>query len=94
MRLHKAESDCGKVVRDVVSTLTPTAMKKGVKLQPEIEDDLRTLLADSERLRQVLPNLTENAIKFTPLDGSVTVGDRGGITLVDTELCVPLLPPG
>ncbi|MDH4277975.1 MAG: TauD/TfdA family dioxygenase [Acidimicrobiia bacterium] len=31
---------------------------------------------------------------FAQRYGSVTVGDRGGITLVDTELCVPLLPPG
>lgn len=71
MSLRKQEIEISPVLRDVASTLQPTAMKKGVKLQAVSDDSLPTLWADPERLRQVLLNLTENAIKFTPSGGIV-----------------------
>jgi two-component system sensor histidine kinase BarA len=71
------------VLGEVVSTLTPTARRKGVRLVLDIGQGLADLHADPERLRQVFLNLVENAIKFTPASGSVTlrarmVGDDGG----------------
>ncbi len=78
MRLRKATLDAEPLVKDVVATLTPTARKKGVSLAAEIEADLPELWADGERLRQVLLNLSENAIKFTPTVGCVTVGAKLG----------------
>ncbi len=64
------------VIAEVVSTLTPTARKKGVKLECELADGLAPLRGDPERLRQVFLNLTENALKFTPASGSVTLRAR------------------
>ncbi|HSC89301.1 MAG TPA: ATP-binding protein [Polyangiaceae bacterium] len=61
------------LIDDVVATLTPTARKRGVSLQAASEGELSPLYADGERLRQVLLNLTENAIKFTPEGGQVLV---------------------
>ena len=74
--------------------MTPTARKKEVELAFEVEKGLPAIWADAERLRQVLLNLTENAIKFTPVSGSVrltakiagmdaqTGGDAGGMVLL------------
>lgn len=94
MSLRKGNVDVGALVKDVVTTMTPTARKKEVELTFELEKGLPGIWADAERLRQVLLNLTENAIKFTPVSGSVklsakltgmeslTGGDAGGMVLL------------
>ena len=43
-----------------------------IDLRVDANDDL-TVMADSEGLRQILDNLIDNAIKYTPAEGSVTV---------------------
>ncbi len=76
MSLRKANIDVGPVVRDVAQTLTPTARKKGVEIAVDVDRGLPVLWADTERVRQVLLNLTENAIKFTPSGGVVALSAR------------------
>jgi two-component system, NarL family, sensor histidine kinase BarA len=94
MSLRKNHVDVAALVKDVVSTMAPTARKKEVELTFEVEKGLPSIWADAERLRQVLLNLTENAIKFTPVSGSVRLiakitgmdatssGDTGGMVLL------------
>ncbi len=76
MSLRKNNVDVAALVRDVASTMTPTARKKEVELALEVEKGLPQIWADAERLRQVLLNLTENAIKFTPVSGAVRLSAR------------------
>ena len=83
MSLRKNHVDVAALVKDVVTTMTPTARKKEVELAFEVEQGLPAIWADAERLRQVLLNLTENAIKFTPVSGSVRLTAR--ITGMDAQ---------
>jgi signal transduction histidine kinase len=76
MSLSKTQTDILGMLRDVSQTLTPTARKKEVELVVDVENGLPLLWADAERLRQVFLNLTENAIKFTPAQGRVTLSAR------------------
>jgi signal transduction histidine kinase len=74
--LKMAEVDLNALLRNVIDKFTPLAKKTNVELQLSIEDDLPSMLADGDRLAQVLTNLIDNALKFTPANGCVTLGAK------------------
>jgi PAS domain S-box-containing protein len=53
------------VITQVAESLTPLAEQKGLSLTVEIATEVDTLSSDERRIRQVLINLANNAIKFT-----------------------------
>ena len=81
------------ILADTVTTLTPTAMKKGVELSFEAPPDLPSVLGDAERLRQVFLNLAENALKFTPEGGSVRLVARTAFEQPEGEPGLVLVAP-
>ncbi|MBW4491520.1 MAG: PAS domain S-box protein [Oscillatoria princeps RMCB-10] len=73
MQLENIEFDLSSCVEDVVDLLATPADAKGIELMGWIDSDVpRKCTGDPVRLRQVLMNLTGNAIKFTAL-GEVVV---------------------
>ena len=62
------------LVEQVLTRLVAQAEREGVTLVADAADDLPLVLADPERIGQVLLNLLHNAIKFTPAGGRVVVG--------------------
>jgi signal transduction histidine kinase len=69
--LRKSETNVGALLDDVVQTFLPHARKKSVELSADYDAALPSVWGEPARLRQVLSNLTENAIKFTPAGGRV-----------------------
>jgi two-component system sensor histidine kinase/response regulator len=62
----------GGVIDAVASQLTVKAAEKGLKLKTDISD-VPQVTADENRLKQIIRNLAENALKFTE-EGGVTMG--------------------
>jgi sigma-B regulation protein RsbU (phosphoserine phosphatase) len=59
-----------------VNTLQGAATAKQITLSSDIEYPLPTICADPTRIRQILVILVDNAIKFTPANGTVKVQAR------------------
>ena len=76
LRLEREQVEPQALVDRVVVAFQPRATAKGIVLTAELPGSLPVLLADSQRLDQVLGNLVTNAIQHTPSGGGITVGAR------------------
>ena len=65
-----------RVTREVVESLEPLAQSKAVTLRYQIPEGLPPIAGDRERIRQVLTNLVDNAIKYNKAGGHVEVVAR------------------
>ena len=59
-----------------VDTLQKSALAKGIALSSDIEPELPSVCGDPIRIRQILVILGDNAIKFTPANGTVKIRVR------------------
>jgi PAS domain S-box-containing protein len=89
---HFEEMDLGELVREVV--VTYSGQSEAHTLTLDLPPELPPVLADSERLKQVLGNLLSNAIKFSPGGGIVTVsarvwGDSVRVAVSDEGIGIP-----
>jgi signal transduction histidine kinase len=90
MQLAIQEVDMRDVSDEVVSTLFQQAEAKALSLTCDVEPGAQKVMADPGRVREILTNLTSNAIKFTPR-GSVTIrskpmGTMAEISVIDTGI--------
>jgi signal transduction histidine kinase len=75
--------DLRALIRDTVDYLQPAISQSGQLLNVFLPDSLPLVPADGERLRQVLINLIDNAMKYTPSGSEITVAAREeGIDLI------------
>jgi two-component system, OmpR family, clock-associated histidine kinase SasA len=65
--------ELGRLCLDVLEELRDRYIAKSQKLETDIPQDLPSVYADPERIRQVLVNLLDNAIKYTPEGGTISV---------------------
>ena len=92
--LKMSSVDMGPLLRGVIEKFALQAQKAGVNLQVDVPSDLPLLIGDGDRLAQVFTNLVDNALKYTPTKGHVTlsaanVGNEMELSITDTGEGVP-----
>ncbi|MEA2502275.1 MAG: hypothetical protein QOD01_2386 [Actinomycetota bacterium] len=84
----------GELVDQVVAEVGVSRPDRAVQVVNDVGSGIPPLRADRERLHQVLYNLLDNAFRFTPAGGTVTVGAHGengfcSISVHDTGAGIP-----
>jgi len=93
VKLDIQELDLSAVVQSAVAAVSARAETKGVRLQSELPSSI-VVSGDGERLAEVLHNLLDNAINYTPEGGSVGIALEGKeqeaeIRVADTGVGIP-----
>jgi two-component system phosphate regulon sensor histidine kinase PhoR len=91
--------DTARLVQQVLEVFWERAAKKEIKLSHEISAACGKINGDPDRLQQLLINLVDNAVKFTPSGGKVTIraaecqADNGArqieISVADSGVGIP-----
>jgi two-component system phosphate regulon sensor histidine kinase PhoR len=87
--LRLAPTPVNDLILPVLKRLRPQGERAGLDIGLDLREDIPPVLADRERVQQVISNLLHNAIKFTPSGGRITisaepVGEEVTISVSDT----------
>lgn len=82
------------IVDEAATLLEPLASERSLELATEVEDALPTVLADPQRVVQVLSNLVGNSARFTAPGGRITIraercGPEVQLSVQDTGVGIP-----
>jgi signal transduction histidine kinase len=93
-RYQMAATNLTELVAEVINLLNPQADQRGLQLDSRLPDQPVHVIADRERIRQVLVNLTSNAIKYNKPNGQVWLeaepqGSQVHLSVRDTGRGIP-----
>jgi two-component system phosphate regulon sensor histidine kinase PhoR len=83
----------GELIEACAETTRLKAAEKNISLKLDCPSDLPAVRGDSIRLREVLQNLLDNAVQYTPSGGAITVQaiaeNQVAIAVIDTGIGIP-----
>ncbi|NUU59820.1 sensor histidine kinase [Paenibacillus agri] len=87
--IHPAPVDLTELLQHIGRQLAPRAVRQGISLEVSVKEPLPFIQADENRLKQIMINLIDNSLKFTPPSGHIlieahTVPGKVVITVEDT----------
>lgn len=94
IELEKKPLSLGPLIREIAVELKNSVEKKGLKLFLDVSWDLPQVQGDRGWLHQVLLNLLDNALKYTPSGGQIRIGawqegDEIKVEVEDTGVGIP-----
>lgn len=94
VKLHPEKTDPEHAVQQALSVIEGKARAKGLTISQVRPDNLPPILADGDSVIQILVNVLDNAVKFTPAGSiAVTAAEEAGgylmITIADTGVGIP-----
>lgn len=94
-RLNPERVELGEALRRVLSLVETRMSEKRLEFLNEIPDKIPPIRADRDRLTQILLNILDNAIKFTPAGGKIAASAAPGapgfltVRIADTGVGIP-----
>jgi two-component system clock-associated histidine kinase SasA len=73
LHIQPQKLDIAILVNDVINQMQERILEKSLKINTDIPQDLPYVYVDEERVRQVMMNLIDNAIKYTPAGGKIVI---------------------
>ena len=95
MTLHPEVLSLADILNQVLIVVEARVSEKNLRIVKEIPAEAPKIMADRDRLAQILLNIVDNAVKFTPAGGTVTVTasseEQGCLTvrIADTGVGIP-----
>jgi PAS domain S-box-containing protein len=91
MSIRMSDVDINEVLSDAIAR---AASSNTIDFKPDLDPRLPIVTGDRDRLVQVVSNLVNNAVKYSPEGGTVTISSRGEggyalVTVSDTGLGIP-----
>ncbi len=90
IRLERKPVDITTIVNEAIALTQPQATLRNIQIVAKISADLPVLLADHDRLKQVLLNLISNAVKYNVDNGRITIN----ISAKDQEIQMTVADTG
>ena len=82
LTLERQRQDIHAILRDALSTVEADVRSRRIKLKLDLAASAPIVIGDAVRLQQIFWNVLKNAVKFTPIRGTIAVATR-------TELAPP-----
>ncbi|MHA1972282.1 MAG: sensor histidine kinase, partial [Candidatus Hodarchaeales archaeon] len=91
LNLKYRKVQLNKLICDIYSYIEPEALLHNISLEMKLNNNLPLIICDKDRIQQVLLNLLDNAIKFTPKGGKINISaqqkDSGLLVKVEDNGC-------
>jgi len=94
-KLHREGVRIEEALDQVLAVVQTRAGEKGLTIRKELAGELPLIRADRDRLAQILINILDNAIKFTPIGGTISVATSSGeedfltVRITDSGVGIP-----
>jgi len=74
LKLYQSATELGEFIFAEIASVQTRCQGKHISISADLPTGLPLVLIDKDRIRQVLHNLVENALRYTPERGSIKIG--------------------